>query len=431
MKRFYILLAVLACSITACDTQPTNEVNNNNPQTTIIDDFATGEDFYSFVTKDWEIDDNAFVEALVSSGLEQDFYFSETIFRAEDFQAEIDSYTEQPWNTKFVFSEDGTCRHYSRVKKWVVRNSLFFNVIGGTSGYVYMESEPLRWEYHADENKLITFDEYGNSSTAIILYFDNSFICYQGAIGREAQSLSYNKDVKSSRFHNSEYGMVHMVEDRSCWSCDEPESMEVFSSRWVDKDDQRALMIQEAEAERGEIDDAAFLDKLCNSAIDLTFESYNEDGCPYIRTYVYAVKDDFMIHSGPQHVLNHLMVFMDDGTARCCEILHQYTWACAGLEEKTEGMAPMDKVYVTCEWRYDADTNTIFSYNDRAQAEVIYFDGDIAILKGDLFGGLMNDWPNGGDYDYFFFDFSRMDRAEVLEEYSTDITEYVSLRQVE
>ena len=420
MKKYLFLL--IALGLAACETAQ-NGIDSIDTNVNLEDDVITGEELISFLdAQKGEFDDIEFVEALTNKGLMQRYHLQNIDIISPDLLTEmLKNIYGSEYTTKFVFSPDGTCYHYYRELAKGGYDESFME----EDGYIYMTSEPLKWNYDAEKNCLTTVDQYGNTSTSVILYFDGEKAYYSGAIGRESQWLSYSKDVNNGEYIESNYGLLEMVDDRSCWSCDKPRSMEAM--RWfnIEAGDAHAHMIEQVTATTNEIDDDAFLDKLYNSAINLCPDtSVVEDGCSYHKTYVYSVKDDFMIWSLPQTILNHLVVFMEDNTARCCSTYYNYKLF-SSIAEQKDCYELDDKVYASLEWRYDADTNTIFSCNDKAQAEVIYFDGDIAILRGSLFGGIALSFPMNSDYDYFIFDFNREDRAKVMEEYPIDITEWI------
>lgn len=423
MKRSILLLAVLGLGLSACSDLQSKEdlgvVDGGVVEITNIEEVITGNDMIKLLYSDKsEIDINSLSKSLNNKAFEQLFYLDKSGLLDV---SEINDYLEEgkhaTKDVKFVFDKNGYGRQYRRV-------ALDNNHRNSDKAYDYYQSQNLKWDYNSSDNTITMEDEYGNKSTAIVKYFDGKYMCYEGALGREAQSLYFNADVNGGAHRDYMLGCLMVVDDRDCWDCETPKSMEVMLFNFVDENDEYAKLIESIENSDNDIDDLCFVDIMCKSAINLTADEQNMENCQYGRKYVYSVKDGFMIYSGANNIYNNLMIFMDDNTVRCCSTFGEFSIWGSLNEEYKDLYGSNEKVYVVNEWSYKADTNTINTYNDKLSAEVVYFDRDIAILKGYLFHGELT---NGikCDYNYYIFDFNREDRAKVMEEYPTDITEYI------
>ena len=117
-------------------------------------------------------------------------------------------------------------------------------------------------------------------------------------------------------------------------------------------------------------------------------------------------------------------------TSRCLKLFLLPTPYCLLPDEEDNRFPEYDydeKGYRNRYWRYDAETNMLYTNmwgvepEDDSCAEVLYVDGKIAILKGQIMYE-----PNikSADWGYFYVDFKKYDREAYMNEYDKEFTSY-------
>lgn len=400
MKTYIYLFAFIGITATAC-----NEVVENP----IIDD-PKSEFEILIENMQGEVDDALLLETLHTKGLES------TAYRVS---ADSDETSESL--IRYIFNEDGTCQLFSTL------DDLRVNY---TSSYgeknIGVCSRIFDWNYDEETNTITTSDEYGGIYEAQILYFDGATLCYIGNVGGEL-THEYNPLCIPNTTEGFEVcRIVSIVDNRDTWLEDTIHFDNLFYGI-VDPRDRQYNRIVELCNMDVEINDDAFVERLLNST--LNFNLVEDNGiteCIYpggMAPRLYMISKDGTVWSNHDMPLKGysvpaLSVMMEDGSCReCIDYAHLYT-------SDTES----EYAYTLHEWEYDAETNTLitkhgqFDYDPLhiSKAVVLYFDGDIAILRGHVLGFpriIESEETYLGLDGLFYIDLNVDDRTSVLEKY--------------
>lgn len=194
--------------------------------------------------------------------------------------------------------------------------------------------------------------------------------------------------------------------------------------------DARLKFMDDACALGIEVDDELFLWHLENKVFYYGNDSEGSaSGCSYGDIGMYGWKNGEMtwnLPSGNWERNNRALIMMENGYCRAHGI-----WGYFPGEDLEENRFPEyeydEKGYRNRYWHYDAETNMLYTNMwglervDDSCAEVLYVDGRIAILKGQIMGE-----PNdrAADWGYFYVDFKKYDRKAYMSEYNKDFTYY-------
>ena len=194
--------------------------------------------------------------------------------------------------------------------------------------------------------------------------------------------------------------------------------------------DARLKFMDDACALGIEVDDELFLWHLENKVFYYGNDSEGTaSGCSYGDIGMYGWKNGEMtwnLPSGNWERNNRALIMMENGYCRAHGI-----WGYFPGEDLEENRFPEyeydEKGYRNRYWHYDAETNMLYTNMwglervDDSCAEVLYVDGKIAILKGQIMYE-----PNirSADWGYFYVDFKKYDREEYMNEYDKEFTSY-------
>lgn len=192
--------------------------------------------------------------------------------------------------------------------------------------------------------------------------------------------------------------------------------------------DARLEFMDAACALGSEIDDDLFLWLLENKVFFYGDDMNGiESGCSYGDIGLYGSKNGEIFwdvpYSNPIRN-NRTLIMMENGICRTHGI-----WA--DFPDSEDNRFPEyeydEKGYRNRYWRYDAETNILYTNMwgiervDDSCAEVLYVDGRVAILKGQVMGEPSN---RIADWGYFYVDFKKFDREEYMNDYDKDFTYY-------
>lgn len=268
------------------------------------------------------------------------------------------------------------------------------------------------WKYDADNSTIITTDEYGNTSTAEVLYYDGDILLYYGSLGSDGAGSNGTVPRTHDKYRILRF-FVKNVDD----IFEGAVSYEILCNHYVDENDARLKFIEEKCAEGAEIDDELFLTHLKNDVFFIDYDSTNPtSGAAYGDIGVYPMHnsgillwlDIATVSTTITHTTLKFIMMEDDVCRVCCRAESQEL----GYRERY--------------WSYDAETNTIATKTFRelgddktSFAEVIYVDEQIAILKGSFFGVPYNKYYS---WAYFYINFAEYDRQSALLEHSKRLT---------
>ena len=366
MKTNLYLIMLLSCLVVAC----------NYADNTVLpsSDDTTFEDYVGM--DDTPIDDELLLNAIVSGGFESMAYQ----YRMED-STQVDSFI------RFIFDEDGTCRALTNSDVeahgvWPIGTPLY--------------SHDYRWEYDKDGDVLTTTDDFGNSCSAKILFFDGKVLCYEGCICSEM--MAAKGDVcRVATFKG----------DVDKWM-EGAQPYDTVVLNYVHPDDQRFKHMMELCESNNEIDDKAFVEALLTRSFSFLYDRDNPDsGVGYGDPGIYYWDADGVVYYKGVEAQNyfwaHALVMFEDGTLREC--FSQWLFP-----EKGE------LCYNVYNWSYDEKSNTLVTPDYQSQAEVLYFSGDVAILKGSIMG-VPNIFAQHFTEALFYVRFDRFDRDMLMNDY--------------
>lgn len=371
MRPILFFILALSSLFVACD-----KVDNN----VLLDD-SMCDTFDEFVaSSDAPIDDDLLLNSLVNGGLESSVYQ-----KSQGDSEQVESFV------RFVFNEDGTCLALTK-SKVVYSYFLYGDLPVGTPLY----SREYSWTYNKERDMLTTIDNYGNSHSAKILYFDGVTLCYEGSICSEMMTAD-----------GSVCRMAILKSDAEKWM-DGAHPYDSVVLKYVDPNDKRYQRIEELCAKQGDIDDDAFVEALLTRSFSFLYDRDNPDsGVGYGDPGIYYLDADGVVYYKGVEAQNyfwaHALVMFEDGTLREC--FSQWLFP-----EKGE------LCYNVYNWSYDAETNTLNTPAFESQAEVLYFDGDIAILKGSIMG-IPNVFAEQFTDAIFYVRFDRFDRDTLINDY--------------
>ena len=397
MKRVFMFLA--AMSLWACDSPMSDNFNGDYYlEKQEIDVEALIEEGY--------VDDVQLMDLLLTKGVE--------IIHAKNAEGEMSN--ETYINHRMVFTEDGICNRmkYEEDVMIIDPNCDWRMIVGDVGGcakcgkHVYM-SRDWRWSYDKENNMLTTEDDYGRVCQAEIIFANEAYMAYRGDISAE--------DDTWWRGCGDEYvTLVKFIDDRTSWQ-EDAVSYDIHKLFFIDPEtDKRWQEIEQLLKLDSEVDDEAFVKALTEGTMYLKNEILNtEAGCCYGLISSYYCIDGIMRWSDNYvgGLTGGTYVMFEDGTARWCYTLEPFY------------MPPLcgADVYVDYKWEYDATSNTLYTgLPDMESAEVLYFGGNVAILKGYI----CRDYTPTSEYMIYYVDFNKFDREETLERYSTNYRDIVN-----
>lgn len=369
MKKLIIITLLLSIAISCNRVDDDLSLDSTH---TSIEELIT--------STDTPIDDVLLVDALCNGGWETFAY-----------QDSISSITEVESFVRYLFNVDGTC--VALVELNVNTPTAVHGVLPvGTPLY----SRKYSWEYDSDNDILITSDEYGNKHSAKILYFDGATLCYEGNICSEMM----DKPKSVCR-------IATLKSDVERWM-DGAHPYDTIVRNYIDPNDRRFKRMMELCTSENNIDDQAFIEALLTKSFSYMYDDKNSDsGVSYGDLGIYYIADDGIIYHKGLEVQNyfwaHALVMFEDNTLRECF---------------SQWLFPERGTLCYCEytWEYDSNTNMLITPLLESQAEVLYFDGDIAILKGSIMG-IPNYYADRFKEAYFYVRFDRFNRETLLNEY--------------
>lgn len=204
----------------------------------------------------------------------------------------------------------------------------------------------------------------------------------------------------------------------------------------MEQKDARLMLMDELCALGEEVDDELFLFHLQSNVFDYSNDrNGTESGCSYSDIGMYVSVDGELTHEyDVMSKFNNRTLIMMDGNV--CRVNGK--WGDCPFHEEGNRFPEYnysDKGFRNRYWRYDAETNTLYtkmwfiddlSSDEIAQieecsAEVLYVDHKIAILKGRIMDEPSTEYA---DWGYFYVDFKKLDREAYMEEYHRDFTYY-------
>ena len=409
---FFLVLASLsftACGELPCDNAisvPENNATENHSQ------------IVAMLEKQMEGFDNADLESMLS-----------TMVLCHEYQEEKGCDTKFEKDMLTIFREDGTCQTIWKCpdsKPLVDENGDYILTDWGDYQWVhsdiYFSSRECKWSFDSASNTITTIDEYGNAFSATVEYYDGKQLIYRGMI---CDAFVSDLDHYNA---NDYYSLTSFVDRDGTW--DEWYSKSVTFDSYIrkhaDKQDKRLnWMLERVATANGNIDDDLFIDRLLTKTFFFGFKAQGADsGCFYGDVGMYCNKGGIWYWMKENYDGIYLM--MEDGTLRKC---HEYS--CSGTNEYREYEGK--PIYTATKWSYDKDTNMLYSSEfgspsfDYA-AEVLYFDGDIAILSGEFDN---YPWGYGCDVEcLFYIDFTELDRESVLNKYALNLEDFYNIEYV-
>lgn len=396
MKKFSLILIAASFCLIACEKSPSDtSVENTDKQ-------QNQDTISQLLASRGDIDYTDLEAKFASHVLQMEYY------RLEDDPMGIK--TERQILTKF--GDDGKCQ--------AVRKITHIDRIEGEDGEDlselydgYYYGRECDWKFDAETSTLTTTDKYGKTFVAKVVYYDGEQLIYEGMIGDEfhADNIKRPDYITLSTF----------VEANDTWNEWKEQAVSydsVVNSIVADDDNRFNTMIELCGKADGNIDDELFVNTLLGKVFYFGYDKTGtESGCFYGDVGVYCYEDDiwywFMQFEGGHYPGTYVM--MEDGKCRDC---YTFVNGTASPElDKLDGTP----VYNELVWSYDKDTNILHTGN-ASEAEVLYFDGNIAILRG-----VVNDFPYcSGDnvYGLFYVDFTKLDREEVLKSYDMNIADF-------
>lgn len=211
-------------------------------------------------------------------------------------------------------------------------------------------------------------------------------------------------------------------------ACHNEESKEVNTPVEAKEVDARLKFMDDMCALGLEVDDELFLWHLETKVFYYGNDSKGTaSGCSYGDIGMYGYKDGEMIwdlSTGNWRHNNRTLIMMEDGYCRTHGIWGYFP------DDEDNRFPEYDydeKGYRNRYWRYDAETNILYTNmwgtepEDDCCAEVLYVDGKIAILKGQI---MYEPNSRSADWGYFYVDFKKYDREEYMNEYDKEFTSY-------
>ena len=274
---------------------------------------------------------------------------------------------------------------------------------------VYYHSRECSWSFDTATNIITTTDEYGIEYKAEVVYYDGKKLIYGGMICDEFTA------IPTEHLGFDYLTLVTLTEDRTKWDewLQKAISFDCTVRYIASKEDKRLnWMLQMAESANGIINDELFVETLLSKVFYFGYDAkgtesgylYGDPGVYYNVGGVWYWK---LIFEGGHYPSTYVM--MEDGTLREC-----YTYYNGAGDPEMEQYSDKEVYYAT-KWSYDAATNTLHT-NGNSEAEVLYFDGEIAVLKG-----LIDKFPyqfGEEKYGLFYVDFTKLERKDILDKYN-------------
>jgi hypothetical protein len=193
----------------------------------------------------------------------------------------------------------------------------------------------------------------------------------------------------------------------------------------VDKQDKRLNWMLECVANAdGDIDDDLFVETLVSKAFYIGYDAMGtESGCFYGDVSMYYINDGIW-YWWPTAGLSPYpssYLMMNDGVLRHC-------YKFEGVNDNRYDKYIGDMIYRETKWSYNSESNTLHTtgFGDifaNCTAEVVYFDGNVAILKG-IFDEKPLQYNNESIYGLFYVDFTKKDRAELLKNHDLNFNDF-------
>ena len=398
MRKFRLcaMFTILSLSLLACNDTMTNVDSPQPEQSELYDINALIEN------QKEGFDNSNLEEALKHYVLEQEY-------------RQLNDGEKQTNEVLIAFGEDNRAM---MLRKYCAKEALKDNngnyILDANGDYIFAEydvyyhSRECSWRFDAASNTIITTDEYGIEYSAKVVYYDGEKLIYEGMICDEFTSLP------TEHLNFNYLTLVLLTENYAKW--DEWKqialSYDTYERYIVAKEDKRLTwMLDTIEKANGNIDDKLFVETLLSKVFYLGYEPDGvESGAHYGDPGVYINQDGVwywkQLFEGGHYPSTYVM--MEDGLLRDCHLYYNGTG-----DDKMEQFSG-EEVYYTTKWSYDEATNTLQT-NGNSKSEVLYFDGEVAILKG-----VINQFPlrfNDNDYGLFYIDFAKLERDEVLERY--------------
>lgn len=393
MNKLYFLLVLLAVTASSCQ----REIETN--ESLDFGDLRYGSDIRFLIAEQkGPIDADALLYDLENKS------FQTVIWQATDKNTCVLTHN---YNMRYLFDSDGSCRMYE---------------CNGKSPYT-ARTYSRDWSWKLNGSTISMTDEFGNKCIGRVVYYDGEYLCYKGGWCGELRTLSGDETFYGTTLtatFDDNYTIVKIVDDRKSWLADDMLSYEVISNHFAADNDPRAADIMLYDNTPAEIDDEAFVEKLLNGAVLLgSMTPGTATDCIYgdITIYSREWKSGQLFYHEWSDIK---FVFMENNVCRQCR---KYR----GHDDEGAPDETYQKVYIDDCWSYDAATNVLTTStadalnNDEWKATVIYFNDNVAILRGEIMGMKPTGVTNTSNF--YYIDFEAGDRAAILEEYNVNYYE--------